>query len=315
MHNKIRFSFMRYKNSALYLSIILILLSIISLMIKGLNLGLDFTGGALFEVQLEKKVDIEVIRAQLEEEAFIGALVQPLNTTRDLLIRIPISRSESDKRLQITDTVVDLIKVHDSKADFKRIDFIGPAIGSELRDKGGIAMIIAILLIMIYIMLRFTGKFAVAAVIALFHDTIITLGVFSFFELTFDLSVLSAILAIIGYSLNDTIVISDRIRENFKSIVKKVEAYEIIDLSLNQMLERTILTSFTTLLVLISLITLGGKSVFGFSLALIFGVVIGTYSSIYVVSNILLITKLDREDFIAVQAEKEEEKEGHEALR
>jgi len=273
--------FMGGRRVAVIISAALILTSLGSLATRGLNLGIDFTGGLLLEVGYAGPADLAEIRNALSEEGFATPLVQNFGTASDVLIRLPPQEEQDGGVLR--DRIIGVLAERDPSVDVRRIDFVGRSVGEDLTEQGGLAMLIALILIFIYVMLRFRWKFAVGTITALVHDVIIVMGIFSIFGFGFDLSVLAAVLATIGYSLNDTIVVFDRIRENFR-IMRRGDAEEIINRSINQMLARTIITSMTTLLVLTSLYFLGGESVSGFALALIIGVVVGTYSSIYIAS-------------------------------
>ena len=260
------------------LSILAIVFSIGSLSTRGLNFGIDFTGGVLLEVGYPEAADLAQIRQSLALEGFGEAQVQNFGTARDVMIRL-LPREGMDSS-QLGEEILQVLRASGVNVSLRRVEFVGPQVGEELTERGGLAMLFALLMILGYIMLRFQWKFAVGAVAALVHDVIITLGIFSAFQIPFDLSVLAAILAVIGYSLNDTIVLFDRIRENFRHI-RRGTAQAIMNSSINQILGRTLITSLTTLLVLIALVWLGGEAVRGFATALIIGVVVGTYSSIY----------------------------------
>jgi preprotein translocase subunit SecF len=273
--------FMGGRRVAVIISAALILVSLGFLATRGLNLGIDFTGGLLLEVGYAGPADLAEIRNALSEEGFATPLVQNFGTASDVLIRLPPQEEQDGGALR--DRIIGVLAERDPSVDVRRIDFVGRSVGEDLTEQGGLAMLIALILIFIYVMLRFRWKFAVGTITALVHDVILVIGIFSIFGFGFDLSVLAAVLATIGYSLNDTIVVFDRIRENFR-IMRRGDAEEIINRSINQMLARTIITSMTTLLVLTSLYFLGGESVSGFALALIIGVVVGTYSSIYIAS-------------------------------
>ena len=284
-----RIDFMRPRKIASVLSVALIVISILSLTFRGLDLGLDFTGGTLIEIKLTKSTDLENIRQVLSSELEDDFQVSYFGSDQDVLIKIP-GGSENN----LSDSIVSsLKKVFDF--DLRRKDFIGPQIGEELRDQGGLGLLAALLVMMVYIMFRFQFKFAIGALAALVHDILIVLGFFSIFYIGFNLTVLAALLAVIGYSLNDTIVVSDRIRENFRK-KRKEDNISIINRSLNQMLGRTLITSLTTLLVLFALLILGGDFIQNFAIALICGVIVGTYSSIYVLCNNLILMKLNFED-------------------
>ena len=280
--------FLRFRFIALIVSGSLILVSLATISIQQLQLGLDFTGGTLVEVGFSETVDPEEIRIYLEAKE-IDALVQAFGSDKDLLIKIP-----SSKNIENANIVIDSLRQQYS-FQLRRSGFVGPQVGGELRDQGGLGLLAALLVMMIYIMFRFQYKFAIGAVVALFHDVLIVLGIFSIFRMEFDLSVLAALMAVIGYSLNDTIVVSDRIRENFRA-KRKLNSEQVINRSLNNTLGRTLITSMTTLLVLFSLLFLGGEIIRNFAIALSIGVVIGTYSSIYVLTNVLLSMNISADD-------------------
>ena len=290
--------FMKYRKIAAYLSLALFVISIVSLSFRGLSLGLDFSGGTLVEVTYENSVNLEEVRGMLTNNGFDDYQVVNFGSDRDVLIKIADQPGNS----QLGDEVFALVQANDPDTELKRVEFVGPQIGSELRDQGGLGMLVALAMILLYVAFRFQYKFALGAVTALAHDVIIILGLFSLFAWDFDLTVMAALLAVIGYSLNDTIVVSDRIRENFRS-QRGIESIEVVDLSINQMLARTLITSLTTLLVLLALYFLGGELIRGFALALIIGVIIGTYSSIYVVANMLIMFAINQEDMAIPEPE------------
>jgi preprotein translocase subunit SecF len=275
------------------LSVLLVLVAIFSLALRQLNWGLDFTGGTLVEVHYGASADLERIRDTLEGAGYGGAVVVSYGTDRDVLIRLPQGYSDA-QGAQMLET---LRAGGTSSVELRRIEFVGPQVGDELREQGGLAMLLALGLVMLYIGFRFQFKFAVGAVVALIHDVFITLGFFSLTGREFDLTVLAALLAVIGYSLNDTIVVSDRIRENFRKL-RRAEPVSVINTSLTETLGRTLVTSLTTLMVLLALALFGGEMINGFAVALIVGVMIGTYSSIYVASNVLLAMGVSKEDLI-----------------
>ena len=283
--------FLAWRKIAIIFSSIFLVFSIGSLLVKELNYGLDFTGGTLVELSYPEEANITNIRETLVDGGFNGAQVANFGSSTEVLIKLPGTVSDS-----LGSEIVSLLSPDnsDQAIDLRRIEYVGPQIGSELRDDGGTAMLIALAFMMLYIAFRFQSMFAGAAVVALVHDVIIVVGIFSLIQIEFDLTVLAALLAVIGYSLNDTIVVSDRIRENLRS-AELDSTEEIINLSLNQTLGRTLITSLTTLLVLFSLYFLGGELIKNFALALIFGVVIGTYSSIYIAANALVIMGLNKE--------------------
>ena len=293
--------FMSWRKIALSASIILATVSILSLSLKQLNYGLDFTGGSLVELHYPKEIEVANIRQSLTNAGYEGAQVALFGSTQDVLIKLPGSVSDT-----LGAEIIQVLRQESSEdIVLRRIEYVGPQIGSELRDDGGLAMLLALGLMMLYISFRFQSRFAGAAVLALIHDVIIVLGIFSLFNLDFDLTVLAALLAVIGYSLNDTIVVSDRIRENLRS-QRGSDTEEVINLSLNQMLSRTLITSLTTLLVLTSLYLFGGELIKNFALALILGVVVGTYSSIYIASNALVMMGLTSDHLMVPEKENEE---------
>ena len=284
-------NFMGYRKIAQIASAILLVISIASLSTNGLKLGLDFTGGTLVEVAYDQTADLGNIRSALETAGYNNALVINFGSDQDVLVRLPQSNNS-----QLGDELLAVLKQgHEGDIDLHRIEYVGPQVGEELREQGGLGLLAALISVMVYVTFRFQFKFSIAAVVALAHDVIIVLGFFSLLCLDFDLTVLAAILAVIGYSLNDTIVVSDRIRENFR-IVRKGQPEDIINRSLTQTLGRTLMTSLTTLLVLTSLFVFGGEIIHGFATALIIGVFIGTYSSVFVAANMLLALKLSKED-------------------
>jgi len=289
-------NFMRPRKIASTLSILLVVLSIFSLSFKGLNAGLDFTGGTLIEIKLSQSTNLEEIREVLSSKLEDDFQVSYFGSEQDVLIKIP-GGSENN----LSDEIVAALK-NSFQFDLRRKDFIGPQIGEELRDQGGLGILAAMLVMMVYIMFRFQFKFAIGALLALVHDVLIVLGFFSIFYIGFNLTVLAAILAVIGYSLNDTIVVSDRIRENYRR-KRKSDNVDVINRSLNQMLGRTLITSLTTLLVLFALLILGGDFIQNFAIALICGVIVGTYSSIYVLCNNLILMNLNFEDLAIKKSE------------
>ncbi len=292
---------MAHRRTAAIFSGVLLLLSLGSLAVRGLEFGIDFTGGTLIEVGYSEAADLGQVRGALEQAGFRSAVVQHFGTSRDVLVRIA-PREDIDKAELSSRVLRTLNDAAGTELDMRRVEFVGPQIGEELTEQGGLAMIIALAGILIYVSIRFQWKYALGAVGALFHDVLITIGFFSILGLEFDLTVLAALLAVIGYSLNDTIVVFDRIRENFRRM-RKGEPVEIIDTSLNQTLSRTLMTSFTTLLVLMALFIFGGELIHGFATALIVGVVVGTYSSIYVASNAALKLGVSKADFMTVPKE------------
>ena len=290
--------FMRFRIMAGIFSLSLLVISVASLGLRGLNFGLDFSGGTLIEVSYEEVADLSKVRDLMTNNGFDDFQVVNFGSNSDVLIKV----ADKDGNSQLGDVIFNFLQEADSKTELKRIEFVGPQIGSELRDQGGLGMLVALGMILLYVAFRFQYKFALGAVTALAHDVLIILGLFSIFAWDFDLTVLAALLAVIGYSLNDTIVVSDRIRENFRG-ERGFEPEEIVNRSLNQTLSRTLITSFTTLLVLFSLFFFGGEMIRGFSQALIIGVLVGTYSSIYVVANMLLILSITQDDMAIPEPE------------
>ncbi|MCY4144752.1 MAG: protein translocase subunit SecF [Gammaproteobacteria bacterium] len=300
------FDFMSKRKIALVASATMLVVSVVSLLFLGINRGLGFTGGVLVEVGFETPVEPAEIRSLLEQSGYDNAVVQILGAETDIVIRVP--PGDDVDQSNVGADIHELLEQTYSTVDLRRSDYVGPAVGDELAEQGGLALLVALISIMVYIMFRFTGKFSLGAVAALIHDVLIVVGIFSLMQWTFDLPELAALLAVIGYSLNDTIVVSDRIRENFRTS-KRGTPIEIINRSLNQMLGRTLVTSMTTLLVLVALLVAGGEQLRGFASALSIGVVVGTYSSIYVAATMLLMLGIQRED-LAIP-----EKEGSDFVR
>ncbi|MCH8080472.1 MAG: protein translocase subunit SecF [Proteobacteria bacterium] len=292
--------FMGKRKLAAFFSITLMVASIASLVIQGLNFGVDFTGGTLVEVGYAQPVELESIRSALASSEFGEATVQSFGRASDVLIRI--APKQGSNTADISGAILELLQAGDQSVEMRRVEFVGPQVGEELTEDGGLAMLYALLGILIYVALRFQMRFSVGAIAALVHDVVITIGIFSVTQMDFDLTVLAALLAVIGYSLNDTIVVFDRIRENFHKM-RKVTPIEVMNTSLNQTLSRTIMTSVTTLLVLTALFLVGGKIIHGFSTALIIGVLIGTYSSIFVASPVTLALGITKEDLMPVEKE------------
>ncbi len=294
-------NFMGLRKIATVFSAVLLLISIGSLAVNGLKLGLDFTGGSLVEVGYEQPADLNRIRGQLETAGYEDAVVQTFGSPTDILIRLG-----QDHDPKLGDKVVSALQEGETQElTLRRNEFVGAQVGEELREQGGLGMLLALFMIMVYVAFRFQFKFSVGAVSALAHDVLIVLGFFSVLQLDFDLTVLAAVLAVIGYSLNDTIVVSDRIRENFRK-VRKATPVEIMNISLSQTLGRTLVTSLTTLLVLIALAVFGGEMIHGFAVALLVGVVIGTYSSIYVAANVLVMMNICKEDLMPPEKSEDE---------
>ena len=286
---------MKFRGYALVFSTAMLVISVWSLATKGLVLGLDFSGGTQIEVGYDEPVNVSLVREELESVGFENPVVVHFGAETEVLIRL---QGQPDQEL--AQEILAVLKSKDANVDLRRIDFVGPQIGEELREDGGLGMLTALIIVMIYVAISFQLKFSIGAVLALAHDVIITLGLFSLGRLEFDLTVLAAILAVVGYSLNDTIVVSDRIRENFRKI-RNVPAVDVINESLSQTLWRTINTSLTTFLVLLALFFFGGELIHNFSIALMIGVGIGTYSSIYVAASLMLALNIDRNDLVEVE--------------
>ena len=294
--------FMGQRKIAAIVSVVLLLVSLGSLATRGLSFGLDFTGGALVEVTYEQAADLNDTRQVLENAGFEDLVVQNFGTDREVLIRL-----QQDNSPTLGDQIVAALADAGQQVTLQRSEFVGAQVGDELRDQGGLGMLFALIVVMAYVAVRFQYKFSLGSVAALIHDVILVLGIFSLMGWDFDLTVLAAVLAVIGYSLNDTIVVSDRIRENFRT-VRTGSSLEIINLSINQTLGRTLVTSLTTGLVLLALLFLGGELIRGFASALLVGVVVGTYSSIYVAANVLMAMKIDRVDLMPPVVEEEDDR-------
>lgn len=304
IHIERDFNFMGARRIAAIFSIILLLVSIGSLAINGLKLGLDFTGGSLVEVTYEQPVELETVRNTLRANDYGDAMVQTFGSANDILIRLGQAHDP-----QLGQKILEILQQDStSPVTLRRNEFVGSQVGEELREQGGLGLLVALIMVMIYLAFRFQYKFSVGAVLALAHDVIIVLGFFSLMQIDFDLTVLAALLAVIGYSLNDTIVVYDRIRENFR-VLRVGESLEVLNTSLNQTLSRTIVTSLTTMLVLVVLAFFGGEMIYGFAIALLAGVIVGTYSSVYVAGNILLLLNVTREDLIPPPPKEDDEEE------
>ena len=280
---------------AVALSVVFVIVSFVSLATRGLDFGIDFTGGILLEVGYEQAADLEGIRGTLADAGFTDAQVQLFGRDTDVLVRLP--PQPEDSAIQVRDQLQATLEAGGQNVDLRRMETVSAQVGSELAERGALAMVVALLLIFVYVMIRFQWKFSAGAVAALAHDAIVTVGFFSLFQLPFDLTVVAAVLAVIGYSLNDTVVAFDRIRENFLAL-RGVSAEDAMNTSINEMLARTLITGLTTLLVLVALLVLGGESIAPFSIALIVGIIIGTYSSIYTASATALMLKVSPQDLI-----------------
>jgi len=295
-------NFLGKRRIAAIVSGVLMVICLLSILLRGFNFGLDFTGGTVIELGYEQPVEVAEITAALAEEGIVDATVQYFGSNRDILIRIAPQEGE-EASAELSDRVFRLLSAQAEIAiELRRVEFVGPQVGEELREQGGLAVLFALIGILVYVALRFEWRFAVGAVAALMHDVLFTIGMFSIFSIPFDLTVLAAVLAVIGYSLNDTIVIFDRIRENFRKM-RKGTVIEISNRSVNQTLSRTIITSGTTLLVLLALYFLGGEAIAGFSLALIIGVLVGTYSTIYIATAAAVWLGVSRADLMPPEKE------------
>ena len=298
-------NFVGIRKFALAFSAILLIISVYSIVTNSLNFGIDFTGGTMIEVGYPQPVDLGEIRTTLEQGGFEDALVQNFGSLTEVLIRLPVI--ETENMAEISNQVVALLQSEQTDAiEVRRVEFVGPQVGEELAEDGGLAMVYALIGILIYVALRFEYRFAIASVLALVHDVVITVGFFSLFRLDFDLTVLAAILAVIGYSLNDTIVVFDRIRESFLKM-RKAEPLEVINTSINATLGRTIMTSMTTLLVVLSLFIFGGEVIHAFATALMIGILVGTYSSIYVAGTAVLLMGVTKTDLMPPEKDDGEE--------
>lgn len=301
--NDLHIDFLGVRRIAAIASGIALAIAIAALFVRGLNFGIDFTGGTLIEVGYEQDVELPPVREALAKSGFTGASVQRFGTPRDVLIRLAPDSAGEASSAALSDRVFKaLSEAGQGKVELRRVEFVGPQVGDELAEDGALAVLVALLAILIYVALRFEWRFAVGAVIALAHDVLFTVGLFSILQLEFDLPVLAAVLAVIGYSLNDTIVIFDRVRENFRK-VRKGAPTDVVNLSINQTLSRTLMTSGTTLIVLAALFFLGGENIHGFSLALIVGIFVGTYSTIYIASAAALALGVSKADLMEVKKE------------
>lgn len=296
-----RIDFMRYRWPALVLSTAVNLIAIGSFFVQGLNFGLDFTGGTLIEVGYKEPVELATVRSALEEGGFGSATVQHFGTSRDVLIRLAPQGDTNSAGIS-NQAFSALSTAAGGKVELRRVEFVGPQVGSELAEDGGLAVLYSLIGILIYVALRFEWRFSVGAIVATIHDVVVTVAVFSWFQIEFDLTVLAAVLAVIGYSLNDTVVIFDRIRENFRK-VRRGTVLDIANLSINETMSRTIITSGTTFITLIALFVFGGQVIHGFALAMIVGIVTGTYSSIYVASSAAVMLGISRADLLPVKKE------------
>ncbi len=295
-----KINFMGKRHISMAISTLLVIVAITSLANKGLVFGIDFTGGTLVEVGYTQDADLKKIRANLHDSGFSDAVVQNFGSTKDVLIRLGVHEETKDNPL--SSQILRSLQKDGTKVEMRRVEFVGPQIGGELVEQGGLAVIYTLFGILIYVGFRFEYRFALGSIAALVHDTLIVVGFFSVFGLEFDLTVLAAVLAVIGYSLNDTIVVFDRIRENFIKL-RKQDSISVMNISINQMLGRTVMTSVTTALVLIVLFVKGGELIHGFATALLIGVIVGTYSSIYIASATALVLGISKNDLMPVPKE------------
>lgn len=289
---KFNIDFMVLRHVFTVVSIVLVSIAIVSLAVKGINFGLDFTGGTSIQLEYAKAPSLPDVRNELAKAGYPDAMVQNFGTDKSVLVRLQSKYNE-----KLVDKIVTALKAGGEKLELKRAEYVGAQVGSQLKEDGGLGMLLALVVVTIYVAMRFQFKFGVAAVVPLIHDVFVVLGFYSLFQWSFDLNVLAAILAVIGYSLNDTIIVADRIRENFRRM-RKGSVTEIVNVSINQTLARTMNTSGTTIVVLLALFFFGGQMIHGFATALLIGVVVGTYSSIYVAANLLVYAKVSREDLI-----------------
>jgi len=301
--NETRIDFLGYRRRAFLISAVLLLISAVALGLSGLNYGLDFTGGTIIELGYEQPPELAQVRKTLANNGYENAVVQYFGSSADVLVRLPPTAGEAASKL--SNQLLEVLRSDNSGVAMRRVEFVGPQVGDELKEQGGLAMIWALVGILVYVAFRFEYRFALGAVAAIVHNVVITLGVFALTGLTFDLTVLAALLAVIGYSLNDTIVVFDRVRENFVRVRKGGPA-EIMNRSVNQMLARTIVTSGTTLVVVLALLVLGGETIAGFATALVVGVLVGTYSSVFVAGALVLAMGVSKEDLVPPEKEGEE---------
>ena len=305
-------NFMGQRKLALVISAIILAIGVASLFGRGINFGLDFTGGTLIEVAYPAAADLGEVRQALSNAGFEDFTVQTFGTARDVVVRMPADE-EDETGADLSTLVLNALSAQEPGIDLRRVEFVGPQIGQELAEQGGLAMLYALFGILLYVSFRFQWRFAVGAVAALVHDILLVVGILSILQINFDLTVVAALLAVIGYSLNDTIVLYDRLRENFR-IKRKGTPSELCNLSINQMLGRTLMTSLTTLMVLLALFLFGGEIIHAFAFTLIIGVIIGTYSSIYIAGNAAIILGVSKQDLMPVQKEGEEKQSETEIL-
>ena len=297
--------FMRQRNLALIISAVILLVGVFSLFARGINFGLDFTGGTLIEVAYPEPPELNELRSALTDSGFDDFTVQTFGSATDIVVRMP-AEDDDESGADLSTRVLEALAAGDASIELRRVEFVGPQVGQELAEQGGLAMLYALIGILLYVSFRFQWRFAVGAVAALVHDVLVLVGVLSILQINFDLTVVAAILAVIGYSLNDTIVLYDRLRENFR-VKRKGTPQELCNLSINQMLGRTLMTSLTTLLVLIALFYFGGEIIHAFAFALIVGVLVGTYSSIYIAGSAAILLGVSKQDLMPIQKEGEDQ--------
>ena len=299
--NNTNINFMGQRKAALVISAIILAIGVASLFTRGINFGLDFTGGTLIEVAYPEAPDLGQLRETLGNAGFEDFTVQTFGTARDIVVRMPADQDD-ETGADLSTQVLNALSAATPGIDLRRVEFVGPQVGQELAEQGGLALLYAIIGILLYVSFRFQWRFAVGAVAALVHDVLLVVGILSIFQVNFDLTVVAAILAVIGYSLNDTIVLYDRLRENFR-VKRKGSPLELCNLSINQMLSRTLMTSITTLLVLIALFYFGGEIIHAFAFTLILGVIIGTYSSIYIAGSAAILLGVSKQDLMPIEKE------------
>ncbi|MCC5865903.1 MAG: protein translocase subunit SecF [Wenzhouxiangella sp.] len=298
-------NFMGQRNIALIISAIILAIGVASLFTRSINFGLDFTGGTLIEVAYPSAPELTEVRQALTDAGFDDFTVQTFGTPREIVVRMPADQDD-ETGADLSTAVLRALSTQEPGIDLRRVEFVGPQVGQELAEQGGLAMLYALIGILLYVSFRFQWRFAVGAVAALVHDVLLVVGILSLFQVNFDLTVVAAILAVIGYSLNDTIVLYDRLRENFR-VKRKGTPIELCNLSINQMLGRTLMTSLTTLLVLLALFYFGGEIIHAFAFTLIIGVIVGTYSSIYIAGNAAIILGVTKQDLMPVEKEGEDQ--------
>ncbi len=307
-----KINFMGQRKLALALSIVILVISVVSLFTRGLDFGLDFTGGTLIEVSYPQAAELQDVRQALTDDGFADFTVQTFGSAREIVVRMPADQAD-ETGADLSTLVMAALEAQNPDIELRRVEFVGPQIGQELAEQGGLAMLYALIGVLLYVSFRFQWRFAVGAVAALVHDVLLVVGLLSIFQVNFDLTVVAALLAVIGYSLNDTIVLYDRLRENFR-IKRKGTPTELCNLSINQMLGRTLMTSLTTLMVLVALFIFGGEIINAFAFTLIVGVIVGTYSSIYIAGNAAIMLGVSKQDLMPVQKEGEDQKDAEQEI-